>query len=518
MEGIITAIINGLTAPLTTPFVRRGEAWFRLRANVTRPIPAVVCPAKKRHECPQYVNFLPASKDLLAREPWLKPQLKDVKIPMEYLSGILRDEQIWQAVDADWYEDRAVLVLGAQKASHRLAVILGVISGGALKKRCCQQATIDDAGGNSDRQDLPSATDDSRVTSRSHHLAESSDESNDRADGAIDTRPMARQDPFGRGTRWQDARGAFGENEPYDGLPVAVSKVVFNLEIELLCQPSLRACLDGRQIRDLGRLMHDTRGSFEIHVVWAPHMHTPRGEVRSHDELPRFVRDWCDSFSLSRILWNADDSVFHRICYGSDDRYRHPVRPAWWDDYGALGRTRSERFRELEQRPLGWEWGLDFVSRSDNRGSGRVMLNRNKQLSPLCQEFIEAWRYLGLHVESADLDFGILWLVADDRCHVHLGHFGEVTDRDLAHYYEKLMESGNVRRFLTFYGWPETKELSDDPQRRYFVWTDRSERWALRNFALHIPWYCTPVYIRGRSPRGFRGLGAHSSPVPFLGL
>ena len=494
MEGIFTSVISGVTGPLASPFLRRGEAWFRLRELTQRPIPAVICPAGKRHECPNIVDFLPASKDLLKREPWLKSQLKDAEVSMKYISGILRDEQLWNAVDANFYKTQTILILGAQKPRARLAVVLGVISSGGLKHHCCQQTTIEGISEGSDRPDSATTSDDSFVTCMSHPLADSQDASEDEADAVIDMRDSARQDSFSRRTDWRDAQSAFGEHEPYDGLPVSVSTVVVNMELEVLCHPRLRIFVPERTIRDLGRFMYDPRGCFRVEVVVAMRMCTPLGEVRSWPELPEPVHYWFGTFRPTGILCNADYMVFERICYGNDDRYREPVRKAFWDDYGVDGLTRSAAsFSEFQLRP-DWRMG-PMMPPPRNRRSGRIFLNRKQHLSSVCREFIKACRFLGFPVESADLDFGLFWLVSDAWCHIYLGHFGDLTHRDLPRYYQKLVESGNVRRYVGFWCWNETTELSNDPQGRYFVWNKGSEELALEFFASFIPQRCTRVYI-----------------------
>ena len=410
---------------------------------------------------------------------------------MKYISGILRDEQLWNAVDANFYKTQTILILGAQKPRARLAVVLGVISSGGLKHHCCQQATIEGTSEGSDRPDSATTSDDSFVTCMSHPLADSQDASEDEADAVIDMRDSARQDSFSRRTDWRDAQSAFGEHEPYDGLPVSVSTVVVNMELEVLCHPRLRIFVPERTIRDLGRFMYDPRGCFRIEVAVAMRMYTPLGEVRSWPELPEPVQDWFDTFRLSMILWNADWMVFDRICYGNDDRYREPVRKAFWDESGVVGRTRSNLFfRRVNERPL-----LPILASRRNMGSGRILLNRNLRLSAKCGEFIKACQFLGFPVESADLDFGLFWLVSDAWCHIYLGHFGDLTHRDLPRYYQKLVESGNVRRYVGFWCWNETTELSNDPQGRYFVWNKGSEELALEFFASFIPQRCTRVYI-----------------------
>ena len=486
MEGILASVVSGVSGPIAAPFVRRGEAWFRLRGFTERPIPAVLCPEGVAHECPQYKDFLAASKDLLKKEPWMRRQFGEAEVPMKYVASVLRNYEIWPREDADSYRQHTLLILGPQKASERLAVLMGVISDGGLKKGCCGQATIEHANQDSDGSDTDSATEDSFVTCKSHLL----EDSDDGEDGAIDMRPSVEHHSFGRRADCRDPRTAFGECEPYDGLPVVISKVVVNLEIEILCQPSRRVCLDGRRIRDLGRLMYDPRGSFDIQVVFAWRMYTPLGEVRSLAALPPPVRDCFGEGGLWRLCYSVDELVFDRICNGSDGRYRRPVRPATYDDSGVVP------FRRLgPQRPRNWGTKWERVDRWSGWTPMRILMNRNQRLSPECREFYKALRFLGVPIEPADLDCGIFWVVEGNWYFIYLGHLGDVTQTDLDQYYKKLEESGYVREDIWFYGWGRTKKLSDDPQRRYYVWNYKTEEKALRRFAGHIPWRDTPVYV-----------------------
>ena len=213
-----------------------------------------------------------------------------------------------------------------------------------------------------------------------------------------------------------------------------------DLKVEILNQPSLRACVDGRRIRDLGRLMYDPRGSFDIQVVFAWRMYTPLGKVRSLRELPPPVCDCFSEFELVALCNNADMLVFDRICHGNDGRYRRPVRPAEWDEsrvipYEALG----------PQRRFGWGTEYERLPYRENRGSFRLLLSRNQGLAPKCRELLKAWQFLGLTVQPADRVLKLFWVVTDNSCSIYLGYLGEVTHTDLKQYWEDLVEPGNTR-------------------------------------------------------------------------
>ena len=436
--------------------------------SVARTQPALVDHTNTLHNCDDIETFVGPSGVILEREQWVAPALQSQQVSLRILTPILQHYGYWQPCDRQAFQEGHVQVLGETECKRRLAVLLWTIHEGILR----------------DRPD--SASEDSFVTCLSHPVVDS----DDGEDGAIDMRPSVEHHSFGRRTDWRGARSAFGECEPCEGLPVVISTMVVNLVMEIQCEPSLRVCLDGRRIRDLGRLMFDPRGSFDIQVVFAWRMYTPLGEVRSLDELPPPVRDCFQLYDLLKLCADADDLVFHRICNGSDGRYRRPVRPAEWDDSGV-----APTGLRGTQRPFNWGTKSEWVHRRVDTRPMRMLMNRNQPLSPKCREFYKAWRFLGVPIEPADLAFGIFWVVTDSACKVYLGHFGEVTQTDLDQYYQKLVESGNARKDVEFYGWYATKELSHDPQRRYWVRNRKTKEVALRAFAFYIPWDGTPVDV-----------------------
>ena len=408
---IFTAVLNGLTGPFTTPAVGRGERWYALRSFRKRYEPAIICPNGRMYQCAAYKLWLPTSIRLLEDEGWLESQFREPTVQFDLVAPVLHLHEYLTQNDLDCLRPQSVTILGARTARERLAILLAAAATGLLRRQPGEELRAVHTTEDSESQ--VSTLDASFVTCQSevYYDAEGAD---DMVDGVVHVRAQAQHDWCGYCSSWGHAGAAFGASEPHEGLPVSMSKVVIKLEMEYQCRPRFKILVPWRTIRDFGRFLHDPRGCFGVQIDVAARIYTPLGEVRSVRELLPLVRDHvaADGGSFASLLCESmidsclEDLLFFRICYDSDHRFHRPARIPDWDKSLLTGLDLSP------VKSLWWQLQLidaedwRFQPRSFIKDTGPMFFNRNQQLTPLCREFLEVLRFLGLPIEAAVLNVG----------------------------------------------------------------------------------------------------------------
>ena len=470
------AIVNGITGPIVTPFVRRGERLFDLCRLLKRSEPAIVFKGRIQ-EFPNYGDWVDQSKRVLRAEPWLQCEFDERTVPLGLVGAALLKHGLCAEEEADWLQTREVTLLGHRKPHKRLAVVIAAISSGVLRGERGRQDGTGIASDDSDQAD------DSFVTAKTHLFADA-EGPDDSVNAAFDVRPQGQQAWFGTPRSVHHQQMAFGTNKLDDGLPLSMSQVVLKLELEILCQPRLRVFVPERTTRDLKRFLYDARGCLKVQVNYTARIFAPGGEVQSWSALTRHLDNYFPTANLAHVVTQF---VCERTHYDSDGHYHHPVRDMAIDCSALHGRGRwYSGLRDLWTR-----WGYEA-----DAGTGKIYFNRNRRLSPKCHQFLEGCRFVGYLVEPSDLDVGFFWLHAKDLNDANDAwwiYLGNATDADIAKCHQNLPESIKQQRNVTLYRW--NRQWS--PPRffpNFSIISDASETRSLQEFAAQITLYCTPVY------------------------
>ena len=220
-------------------------------------------------------------------------------------------------------------------------------------------------------------------------------------DGAIDARSQEGLDGLSDSVEALRAQlQQFLETTPEPGLPISATKITLGMTIDIRTRPTPTLMISERVFRDLGALMYDRRGAFEIEVQCS--LSPTLGDLVKavYNRVPGGDR----SLELA-VLDSVEAAVHVRTCFTADGSYKRPVRPSDWP----------------------YEWELDSGFRLDNefcfdnRRDGQVVqiFNRRQELGKLSvnvdadlpsaiSRLIEAWKLLGCRVEYEELEFGLV--------------------------------------------------------------------------------------------------------------
>ena len=522
-----------------------------MRKFTKRPVPRIVCPQGRIQDIPSYVDHVKLSKKLLGSDAWLVGALLESEVSLEPVTGVLLKRGLWEYSETCWFRYQRINILGPLKPHERLAVIIAAVKTGVLRRGCCELGAVSSTSWDSDSEDWTSEV--SLVPSGFHSSVEEASNVTSffscesqpffdaqEPDVAVDLWMQVQQDWCGYQRDWSEPGVAFAASEPHDGLAVSMpSRVNVTIELRIHTQPRFAISIPSRTVRDLGRLMHDPRGHFEIEAEYTARTYTPCGEVVSLTTLDPYYWGQRDIFDL--LSWPALSLrvlLVNRICFDSDRGYHRPARQArmthWklsedWSGWRDYVEWMSEYDWLIRKRPLP-EGGCKPAS--------PLYFNRNQQLTPTCQEFLDFHRSIGWPTEGADLDVGpeageasrapasgrgvkakakallpkVLlskasdWLAHHRRSspvpifwfqlrsggwHIYLG---EATKAGVKQCYKKLPASMKRSGAVWFHSWHNPLRGSADGH-GYSEDTNGDEEEALSWFAFDVTWPRTPMYI-----------------------
>ena len=391
---------SGAAAPVTVPLVRCADEWWTLRKNTKRPVPGIVCPKGRFHNVPYYREFLPLSKMVLRAQPWVRGELSEPEVRLEFVTAALLQHHLWKESETSWFRFRTIRVLGTRKTHERLAIIISAVTTGVLRRECCELGTSRDSGFQSLADE---ASDQASFVTCESELFDA-----EGTDGEVGLRIQAQQDWWGFQMDWSLPRAAFARNEPQDGLPVSMPlRVVVPIVLGIHTRPYFAICIPSRVLRDLGRLMHDPRGHFEIHAEYTARSFASRGEVGSLTTFETYMWEGLEGFDLlSRLCFHLRDLVVNRICFDSDDGYHRPAREAYMHHWQLLEDWSGYRQFHEGMSEYSWLTRSRYRAEPPFRPVARIFFDRNQQLTPKCQEFLEFYRSIGIPFEPADLHVG----------------------------------------------------------------------------------------------------------------
>ena len=551
-SDVVTGIVSGATGPLLQPVIRRFELHLDRRRKVARKVPGLIL-GNDTHDCHNLHVWVPSAKVIISQESWLKEELRDKDIRLDSIAPVLIRYEYWSQRDATKFRSRNVSVLGVDRPFKRLGIILWGIQKGVLGTNNWEGSSRRMPGLVDPQLEMHDCdcVDTWKLASKSIIQAEPwltpCLETSDSYVNLKDLAPVLRKwgywgredvqkfrdsqvrlvgaedattrlavvlwgiaqwilragrdddcDHMMGGTMDVRHLSSFGANEPQEGLPISMSKVELKLELTVQFRPCFRVVLPQRTIRDLGRLLYDRRGSFEVAVEprWPPHW------LQGLDS--SFAHKFLSTRGLNQVI---ERFLTAAICFGSDRRYKRPVRPF---DFLAK-RLYSKRRRPLNMKihdrtPIKRR---SLTHRST--GHGKIFYHFPSRMPLQCLKFVEAYRSMGYPIESAHLDVGKLRVV---RYGVLCIFLGEVTEKDVERCMNKLM-STRLPNAVHLCGWNSTTWKPDGNKGPFQVDIATCEEDSLRNFATKLAYYCTPV---GYTPVGDEGNLRDDQPSNFQTL
>ena len=355
-----SAVVGGIAGPIVQPLVRWLELRRNSRSQVARTSPALIV-EWITHECDDLDGWIPNAREILREDKYVKHGLWDRVMQLPQIGAPLIDHGYWCVEDVRYFQSRRVEVVGTESLEEKLALILWGIHEGVLKA----------TGGASSGSEA--------------------------VDGAVDIR---RQDPV-------DSSHAtvttFYPNTPEAGVPIPVSKVIVPMVIDIRQRPTPTLLISERVATDVGTLVHDTRGGFEVEVQLS--LSRSLGEIVGSLDPGLLPRDHGFELGLmDSVEWFVTDFT----CITGDRRYKRPIRLAEWPYREELGSEMlpfsTTWFDEHEDGDNGWE------PTTVGGQPGKVSVNSNEELTFEVRWAVEAWKLLGGRVEYVEHEFGLVWI------------------------------------------------------------------------------------------------------------
>ena len=436
MSGVGEAFAGGVAVPILQPIIR----WFDMRVNrrqqVARLAPALVLNFRT-YNCDHLEDWLAQADGLLRTDRWLKQEFWNREVHLRRIASALVAHDYWREADAWHFDGRSIEVLGPHSPRKRLAIVLWAAREGILRRP-------EDSGGESS----------SAAGSRTQQV-----------DVAIDVQS---QTSLGGGTETvgtlSSPMDGFSISSPEPGIPISISKVILPLTIDIRKRPTPTLMISERAFRDLGALMYDRRGAFEIEVQCS--LSRSLGDIV--EAVNTEVLDGARVFEVA-LLDTVESAVHDRICYNVDTHYKRPVRPSDWPfkrDLHSLIRLENKWCFDNKKD------GRVVRVVNPQRELGKVSVNINAELCSEVLWAIKALKLIGCPVEYAKHEFGLLWIPASSYDLVILG---KVELTDARQYAEKWTSSDSSGRndtgdrWLALWGWHNGPDVFEGAE-GWLIW------------------------------------------------
>ena len=425
-EGVIGSIFGGIAAPVVQPVIRRLELRRNRQRQVSRPVPAIIF-EYRTYSCHNLDRWIREGKDILRHEPWVREEFWSREVPLRKIAPALVEHKYWELEDARFFENKSIEIVGPEHPGKRLGLILWGIREGFLKAAGTSAGTRGGA-----------------ATSASQAV-----------DGAVDIRLQ----DSAEASRARVA--ALQLTTPDPGVPISVSKIIVPMVIDIRQTPTPTLLISERVARDLGSLLHDPRGAFEVEVQCT--LSHSLSEIVGRMDRPLLPR----THSLEIGLMDAVEDMVHDFtCFTAENRYNRPVRPAAWPSVQVLGSLWGSESTVWFNK---YEDGQEaMVVTGVGRPLGKVSVNSKRKLAPELPWAVEALKLLGGRVQYEEHEFGLIWITEADAVTVILGQ-AELSDAmrhkdKLASTYSNGWNAAGAR-VLNLIGWhdgPDVEEVGQD--------------------------------------------------------
>ena len=362
-------------APIIKPFLLKLERPVKRWRQVTCANPSIIL-EYITHECHDLDRWIPAGKRILRTNKWVKSELWERVVPLHKIGAPLIANGYWQVEDAKFFEDKRVEIVGPNGRVKRMALILWGIQEGILKATGSSGGTQDGAAASGSR--------------------------------AVDRRL---QNPV-KASRVGMA--VFHHNVPEAGVPIATSKVIVPMVIDIRQRPTPTFLVSERVVRDLGTLIHDPRGAFEVEVECTL-SHSLREIVgrMDGDLLPGHQY-------FERVLMGLVETRVHDFtCFTADKGYKRPIRPPAWPIVQELCSPFT---------PTSGYWFHHKKDGDKSRGVvplgstlGNISVTTKEDFEPEIMSWVEACKLLGCPVQYEEHEFGLIWITKPNNVAVILG-------------------------------------------------------------------------------------------------
>ena len=390
-----------------------------------RSKPAIIDSRHEIHECDGLEPFVVQSEAILEAERWVASAMKTRQVKLAEVAPVLRKYHYCKPEDLGKICLDTVLVVGVKDAVHRLALILWGATQGILLGADGLNAT--------------------RAT-----------------DGAIDLRSQVHICGWPDGEEaMRDPLGTYSTSSPDPGIPISATKIILGMTIDVRTRPTPTLLISERVFRDLGALMHDRRGAFEIQVQCS----LSRSLSEIAGVLAADVLDAGRSFELG-LLDKIERLVHTEICFRTG-HYKRPVRPSDWSSTRELvSGFPLDNQMWFDRRPDGA--AVRFLTRRPKLDLSRVSVNINAELPSEIRWTVEVCKLLGCPVQYVHHEFGLVWISDPGYERVILGN-AELADAkrcvDIWSSSDSSGRNDSGDRFLSLWGWhsgPKVKESGAD--------------------------------------------------------
>ena len=384
-DGTIATILGGALAPIVSPFVVRLQQRVNRQRQVACSNPAIIF-EYITHECHDLNPWIPTAKQILRKNKWVKSELWERTVNLHKIGAPLIAHGVWRVEDARFFENKCVEVVGPQAREKRMALILWGIHQGVLKATG-SSGGAQGGGGASGSQAVGAAV------------------------------VLRLQDAAGSA---QARMAIFHPDIPEAGVPISVSKVIVPMTVDIRQRPTPTLLLSERAVRDLGTLMHDPRGAFEVEVQCS--LSRSLSDIVGSLDRTLLPRDRAFEFALFDVV----EWWVHAItCVTHDDHYDRPVRPSDWPYLDDMGSELAPDNRWwFDNHHDGDEaWSVNRLGRT----LGTVSVNAKEKLPDEVRWAVAAWKLLGCPIEYEQHQFGLIWISWLDTLIVVLGR-AELSD------------------------------------------------------------------------------------------
>ena len=443
MSGVEETVAGGVAGPIIQPFVTWVVKRVNRRQQVARRAPGLVL-NYITYNCIHVDEWVAEADEILRSDGWLKQEFWDREVHLRRIGSALVAHGYWRQSDAWHFERMSIEVLGPESTRKRLAIVLWAAREGILRKPGTAATDSSTAAGSRAQQ----------------------------AHGAIDARPQVHLDGNSDSAEaWRARTEQFSAPSPEAGIPISVNKIILGIIVDIRTTQTPTLMISERVFRDLGTLMHDRRGAYEIEVQCSL-SHTLGNLV---EDVNTKVLDGDRGFEVA-LLDNVETAVHGRICFAADRHYKRPVRPSDWP----YGRELGSCFL-LENQFWFHERRDGHVLRfwDPRKELGKVLVNDNAKIPSEVRRVVEAHKLLGCPVQHEELEFGLVRVALPSNDRVILGNVDLVDARRCLDKLTSIDSSGRKNegdRWLDLLGWHKGPYVDE-----------RGEDWVIRIYDEDVP-------------------------------